>query len=218
MKLTPRKLKGYYRQFLFILAIVLTITGYVYPDTQVESPNTTQEVSKAADTHLVFEHPTVLGISEGASASADVLSFEAAKILRVVDGDTIEIELDGEKEKVRIIGINTPESVDPRRPVECFGKEASAKAKELFEQSKSGEVVYIESDPSQSSQDRYGRLLRFVYLDGGATDFGLEMIKQGYAQEYTYDDPYAYQIDYLNAQVSAQVNEFGLWDPEACVQ
>jgi len=79
---------------------------------------------------------------------------------------------------VRYLGINTPESVDPRKPVECFGKEASLKNKELVLNKK----VVLEKDISEI--DKYGRLLRYVYVDG--IFINLELIKQGYAQVATY--------------------------------
>ena len=66
------------------------------------------------------------------SASTSIASTTLYAVLKVVDGDTIHIDIDGKKETVRLIGINTPETVDPRRPVECFGKEASNKASEIL--------------------------------------------------------------------------------------
>lgn len=132
-------------------------------------------------------------------------------VSKVIDGDTIEVNIDGNKEKVRIIGINTPETVDPRREVECFGKEASSKAKELL----LGQKVRLESDPSQAEQDEYDRLLRYVFLSGGK-DFGKIMIQQGYAYEYTYDLPYKYQKEYKEAQQQAQTSNIGLWRDGLC--
>lgn len=125
--------------------------------------------------------------------------------MRVIDGDTIEVLLDGKKAKVRIIGINTPETVDPRRPVGCFGKEASKFAKQIL----TGQVIILESDPTQSNVDRYGRLLRYVFVNG--LDFGKKMISDGYAYEYTYDLPYKYQSEYKNAERQARERGLGLW-------
>src|SRR5689334_10458762 len=73
-------------------------------------------------------------------------------VVKVVDGDTIDVSQGTTKYKIRIIGINTPETVDPRRPVQCFGKEASAKAKEIL----TNQSVRLESDPTQSDKDKYG--------------------------------------------------------------
>jgi len=101
-------------------------------------------------------------------------------VVKVVDGDTIDVSINGKTERIRLIGINTPETVDPRKPVECFGKEASDKAKTLL----GGMKVYLESDITQGELDKYSRLLRYVFLENG-TNFNLLMIKEGYAYEYT---------------------------------
>ena len=79
-----------------------------------------------------------------------------ATVVRVIDGDTIEVEIDGTSYRVRYIGIDTPETVHPQKPVECFGKEASEKNRELVE----GKRVRLEKDVSDT--DKYGRLLRYV--------------------------------------------------------
>jgi micrococcal nuclease len=132
-------------------------------------------------------------------------------VVKVVDGDTIDVDIDGQVKRVRIIGINTPEVVDLRREVECFGKQASEKAKNILQKKK----VRLEKDPTQGEADKYGRLLRFVFLEDG-TDFGLLMIKEGYAYEYTYNLPYKYQQQYKNAQKEAQENKKGLWEDNIC--
>ena len=84
-------------------------------------------------------------------------------VTKVVDGDTIEVQFEGVKETIRFIGIDTPETKDPRKPVQCFGQEASNKMKELVE----NKQVILESDPSQGELDKYGRLLRFLFLPDG---------------------------------------------------
>lgn len=131
---------------------------------------------------------------------------KAYEVARVVDGDTIDVSIDGKVERLRLIGINTPETVDPRKPVECFGTEASNKAKTLL----SGKKVILESDSSQGERDKYDRLLRYVFLEDG-TSFNLLMVKEGYAYEYTYDLPYKYQTSFKQAQKEAEVNKAGLW-------
>jgi micrococcal nuclease len=133
-------------------------------------------------------------------------------VVKVVDGDTFDVEVDGQTKRIRVIGINTPEVVDPRKTVECFGKEASEKAKSIL----LGKKVNLERDPTQGDTDKYGRLLRYVFLEDG-TDFGLLMIKQGYAYEYTYNFPYKYQNEYKKAQKQAEELKIGLWADNACV-
>lgn len=138
--------------------------------------------------------------------SKAVIKSNLYSVIKVVDGDTMDVSINGATERIRLIGINTPETVDPRKPVECFGKEASAKAKELLTNKK----VYLEADPSQGERDKYNRLLRYVFLEDG-TSFNFLMIKEGYAYEYTYDIPYKYQTEYKQAQKVAQSSKAGLW-------
>jgi micrococcal nuclease len=135
-------------------------------------------------------------------------------IIRIVDGDTAVIEINGRESRVRFIGMNTPESVAQNRPVECFGKEASKRAAEILA---INQKVLLENDPSQDSQDRFGRLLRFVWLPDGRL-FNLQMIAEGYAYEYTYDraNPYKYQQQFREAQRTAEDENRGLWAPDTC--
>jgi micrococcal nuclease len=132
-------------------------------------------------------------------------------VIKVVDGDTIEVRKDGRIVKVRLIGINTPETVDPRRPVQCFGKEASAEAHRLLD----GQSVSLETDPSQDTYDKYGRLLAYAFLPDG-TLFNEHMIAAGVAHEYTYDKPYTYQKRFKEAQAEAQAAQRGLWSAQTC--
>lgn len=133
------------------------------------------------------------------------------RVTRVVDGDTFDVRVDGETHRVRLIGINTPESVDPRRPVQCFGLEASKRAKELL----NGKTVFLEEDPSQDSVDQFGRWLRFVWFSDGRL-YNLQMIAEGYAYEYTYDVAYKYQSQFRDAQRTAERADRGLWSPKTC--
>lgn len=133
------------------------------------------------------------------------------KVVNVVDGDTIDVELNGIKQRVRLLGIDTPESVDPRKPIECFGKEASSKTAEIV----LNKSVKLESDETQSDKDKYKRLLRYVFLEDG-TFVNELLIKEGYAHEYTYDAPYKYQAEFKLAQTQAQTNKKGLWADAVC--
>ena len=132
-------------------------------------------------------------------------------LIKVVDGDTIWVDNNGKRQKIRLIGLDTPESVDPRKPLQCFGLEASAQAKTIL----GGQSVYLETDPSQDSVDRYGRTLAYVWTESGRL-FNLDMITDGYAFEYTYDLPYRYQQDFKAAENDARAGERGLWSPGAC--
>lgn len=122
------------------------------------------------------------------------------KVIRVVDGDTIEIETG---EKLRYIGVNTPESVDPRRPVQCYGKEASVKNKELVE----GKMVRLEKDVSNT--DKYGRLLRYVWIRD--TMINEQLVREGYAQVDTFPPDVKYKARFVAAEQLAQQENKGLW-------
>lgn len=132
-------------------------------------------------------------------------------VVKVVDGDTIVVNINGKNETIRLIGIDTPETVDPRMSVQCFGEEASAKAKELLE----GQRVRLEADASQGERDKYNRLLRYVYLPEG-TLFNKLMIEEGYAFEYTHKMPYRYQAEFRQAEAAARQNKRGLWAKDTC--
>lgn len=135
----------------------------------------------------------------------------AYKVARVIDGDTMAVEISGKTETVRLIGVNAPESVDPRRTVECFGKESSDKAKEIL----NNKSVKLEMDEAQEDRDKYGRLLRYVFLEDG-TNFNKMMITGGFAYEYTYDLPYKYQSEFKEAEKEAREAQKGLWAQGAC--
>jgi micrococcal nuclease len=133
------------------------------------------------------------------------------EVIRVVDGDTFVVLKEEKEVKVRLIGVDTPESVDPRKKVECFGKEASVFLQSLIE----GKYVRLEQDMTQANVDVYGRLLRYVYL----SDNGLvndKLIREGYAHEYTYKVPDIKQGQFKQAQKEAREKMRGLWAPGAC--
>lgn len=129
-------------------------------------------------------------------------------VVTVTDGDTIRVNVDGAEEKVRLIGIDTPEL---HNPVECFGQEAADEAAALLQ----GAVVLLEADDSQDDRDRYGRLLRYVYLPDG-TNVNAALVRDGYAFEYTYDNPYRYREEFLADQAAAEADGAGLWSAATC--
>lgn len=139
--------------------------------------------------------------------SAQILGADSGAylVVRVVDGDTIRVLINGQEEVVRLIGIDTPELNHPQKPVECFAKEASDKLKSLLQDRQ----VQLEFDPTQAERDRYGRLLAYVFLDGN--NINLQMLRDGYAYEYTYSSAYKYQQVFKNAQQLAKSQLLGLW-------
>ncbi len=138
-------------------------------------------------------------------------SIENGRVVKVVDGDTIDVLLNGKDVRIRLIGIDTPETVDPRKPIQCFGREASEKMHSLVD----GKNVYLESDPTQSNRDKYKRLLRYVYLEDGSFVNKL-MVEQGFAHEYTYNIPYKYQAEFKQAEEGARSKGLGLWGNNVC--
>jgi len=128
------------------------------------------------------------------------LAQEWRTCIRVIDGDTIE--LDG-GEKVRLIGVDTPETKDPRKPVEYFGQEAYEFTKKLIE----GKKVRLEYD--QNKIDKYGRTLAYVFLEDG-TFVNVEIIRQGYGFAYT-KYPFKYLEEFRAFEREARENRRGLW-------
>lgn len=145
---------------------------------------------------------------------------EGWKVSRVVDGDTIRVRRGGQERKVRLIGIDSPESVKPDAPVECFGPQAAQFADRLLDD----QQVVLEFDPSQDDTDRYGRTLAYVWRavpgsDQAATSpgqpsyalFNLEAIRGGFAREATYAGAYAWQQEFRQADDAARAAGVGMW-------
>jgi micrococcal nuclease len=126
-------------------------------------------------------------------------------VVRVDDGDTIVIDMGGVEEKVRFIGLDTPETQDPRKPVQCYGQAASAHAKSLI----GNGPVRLEADPLSTNRDRYNRLLRYVYLADGQL-VNLTMIEQGYGFAYL-SFPFTKSEQFAAAQTTAREQNRGLW-------
>ena len=154
-----------------------------------------------------------LSAKSTAHSSASPTTTPLYRVTRVVDGDTIRVAMNGRNTTVRLIGVNSPESVDPRKPVECFGKEAASHAKSLM----AGQRVRLELDASQGERDKYNRLLAYVVLADG-TSINHRMIADGFAYEYTYRTPYKLQADFKEAQREAQIGKRGLWADGACAK
>lgn len=130
-----------------------------------------------------------------------ILAQPINTISRVIDGDTIELT---NGKKVRLIGIDTPETKHPTKPVEYFGKEASAFTRQLLQ----GKQVRLEYDVQET--DRYGRLMAYVYLPDG-TFVNKILVERGYAQVSTYPPNVKYEQVFLQALREARANNRGLW-------
>lgn len=131
---------------------------------------------------------------------------DSIRVKRVIDGDTVEL---ASGERVRYIGVNAPESVDPRKKAECFGKEAAKFNQELVE----GNVIRLERDIS--NRDKYGRLLRFVYLEDG-TLVNEILVREGYASVATYPPDVAKKDMLRGAEQEARDEKRGLWNEMTC--
>lgn len=130
---------------------------------------------------------------------------EQAYVTKVIDGDTIEIQ---SGQRVRLLGIDTPETKDPRKSVQCFGKQAYLKAKELLE----GKIVILQKDVSEI--DKYNRLLRYVFLpldDEQILFVNDYLVREGFAKVLTYPPDIKFNEQLREAEVDARINNKGLW-------
>ena len=144
--------------------------------------------------------------SEQSSTAIGTTSLDRlrAEVINVVDGDTIDVVIDGRERRIRYIGIDTPETVHPTRGEEPYGREASARNRELVE----GVTVFLEKDVSET--DRFDRLLRYVWLEDG-TMVNETLVAEGYAQVSTYPPDVKYAERFLVAQRAAREARLGLW-------
>lgn len=149
----------------------------------------------------MFRPQTIRAPHVGAVRPSPVAADGTVLVIEVVDGDTIVLE---GGETVRYIGIDTPETVDPRRSVQCFGKEASKANRAMVE----GKRVRLVADVED--RDKYGRMLRYVYLPDG-TFVNLELAVQGFAPAYTYPPNAAHTEEFRLAAREARREKRGLW-------
>ncbi len=148
----------------------------------------------------------VLYVVSCASPSRNNEDANLLTVKRVVDGDTFWVDDGTEKGmKVRLIGVDTPETVHPQKPVEFFGKEASDFVRKLLE----GQKVKLEYDVQE--KDHYGRALAYVYLEDG-TFLNAELVKKGYAQVMTVPPNVKFSDLFLDLQKDARERNLGLWN------
>lgn len=162
-----------------------------------------------------------LGRQSPATFHQEPGGFEEAEVVRIVDGDTIRVVIEsvtpgpgaglgeiGREYPVRLIGIDTPESVRRGYPVECFGREASAALAALIE----GRRVRLVKDVEET--DRFDRLLRYVYL--GEEMANARLVTNGYAHAFTYPPNIRHSELFVQLQREAREENRGLWSPETC--
>lgn len=136
---------------------------------------------------------------------ATALASETGQVTNVVDGDTLKVAIGGPVETIRLIGVDTPETVHPNKPVEFFGKEASAFTRRMAE----GQLVRLEADAQGTDRDKYGRLLRYVFLPDGKL-LNAEIISQGYGHAYT-RFPFSRMEEFRALERQAREANRGLW-------
>lgn len=193
------------------LSIAIVGFGILFNGAWVYGMANPQSSEKKSPATQISQEATEQKLEEAQPVNAEPPKPKLYKIVEVIDGDTIKVDYEGKTETVRLIGLNTPETVDPRTTVQCFGLEASKRAKELL----TGKSVQLEADESQSNRDKYNRLLRYAVFEDN-TNFNKQMIAEGFAYEYTYEVPYKYQQDFKNAQAEASNGSKGLWSPATC--
>lgn len=184
-------------KFLSLVSLAVMVLGFWFlSQGNLESLDITPENT-----------PVPIEQSKPDATNSSSLGVEGEKYLvtKVVDGDTFKLENGA---TVRMIGVDTPETKDPRRPVGCFGKEASAETKGLIE----GKMVILQKDISET--DKYQRLLRYAYLpleDGNTLFVNDYLIREGFGKILTYPPDVKFTEQFLKAQEDAKLNNRGLW-------
>ena len=127
-------------------------------------------------------------------------------VTHVSDGDTLSVSVSGRQETVRLIGIDTPETVHPTKPVQCWGPEASAHTKGLFPP---GTKVFLARDVE--ARDKYGRFLAYVYRAGDNLFLNMELVRGGWARPYPFEPNTSLSVDFAASANAAQQDRLGLW-------
>ncbi len=130
-------------------------------------------------------------------------------VISILDGDTFKVQVNEKETKeitVRMLGIDTPETVDPRKPAQCYGREASNETRSLL----SGQKVQLKLNPTREVRDKFGRYLAYVYREDGLFVNGY-LLKEGFAREYTYGKAYEMQREFRKLEREAEKQDKGLW-------
>ncbi len=189
------KLLVIFSLLIVIVGVSFFLIGVTPPKTITTVPSPTMEESSSSA--IVATSSAIAGV-QGEQALVD----------RVVDGDTIVVLINGQDKTVRFVGMDTPETVDPKRPVGCYGKEASNETKSLL----TGKMVILQKDVSDT--DKYKRLLRYIYLplpDGQTLFVNDFLVREGYAKVLTYPPDTKYDAQFKQAQEFAKQAKKGLW-------
>lgn len=190
--------------FLPILFLVAIALAFVFGSRFADQETSSQDSFSQEETGSAEVESPDSGQHPETSVPANT---EEVLVKKVVDGDTIEL---ANGSRLRYIGIDTPETVDPKQTVQCYGKEASAKNKELVE----GKRVRLETDVS--NEDRYGRLLRYVYV--GNIFVNDYLVAEGFARASSYPPDIKHQEQFRKSEAAARENNLGLWGSCGLIQ
>lgn len=183
-----------------ILNVINGQNNIVNNETSINATNKTIEQKTSNATNIATSYNTTINTIEKTLAPSPV----TYTVKRVVDGDTLKIDYNGKEESVRLIGVDTPESVHPDESKNTeFGKKASEFSKNYLE----GKQISLEFDVQE--RDKYGRLLAYVYLNG--IMYNKTLLEEGYAKIATYPPNVKYVDDFTKIQEEARNNKKGLW-------
>jgi micrococcal nuclease len=152
----------------------------------------------------------VAGCSQSRNSAVNLdADADIATVIEVIDGDTVDLSIAGHRQRVRLIGVDTPETKHPRKPVQCFGHEATVFTESLL---LPGTKVRLERDAE--ARDTYDRLLVYLYRQSDNVFINLELVRQGFARVLTIEPNISYMDRFVAALRDAQSNNRGLW--QAC--
>jgi micrococcal nuclease len=183
-----------------------TVQRPAEPSPAVATPATTTNADQASSPTAPVKTGTAP--SPAVTTPSPPAALETVRVVRTIDGDTIEVERSNKQRvQVRLIGVDTPETVHPSKPVQPYGPEASAYTKERL----TGKTVQLEYDVERT--DKYGRTLAYVWL--GQELFNATLVQEGYAQVMTIPPNVKYADLFVQLQVKAREAKRGLWGLEA---
>ncbi|GEN52830.1 thermonuclease family protein [Halobacillus faecis] len=205
-------IRPFHRLIVLLVLSISILTGCTETQPVEEEPESQTEQSQSSEANAFSEKEEEAPLEKESMASdeenqpGDV----DATVMNVVDGDTIDIKINGREERVRLLLVDTPETVHPDKPVQPFGPEASDFAKEKL----TGKEVRFEYDGPK--RDHYDRLLGYVWVNG--KNFNQQLLEKGLARyAYEYDPPYVHSAALKNAEKHAQQQAKGIWSIEGYV-
>lgn len=182
------------KKFFSFISLVFLMTGYLVLSIVSDPDKAMVELKNIVDVELPANE---------VKKDLYPVDTETFLVTKVIDGDTIAVDIKGEEKRVRYIGIDTPETGKSARPAECYGKEATDRNRELVE----GKRVRLEKDVSET--DKYGRLLRYVYV--GDEFINKKLVEDGFADVVTYPPDVKYAEVFKTAKRLSKEEGRGLW-------